>query len=498
MLESLLATLQDRDDWELVLIDDGSTDGTREWLDTLHLPRLSVIKNLCNQGFARSNNIAVAQCRGEVLVLANNDLVFTPGWLQPILDVLQDPSRQAGLVGNVQTRVVDGGLDHTGVDLNFRGQLDHIRVPPVAQGLNVAAERFAVTAACIAMRRELFVSLGGFDEAYVNGCEDMDLCFKLTAAGWRNWVALGSVVQHHVSLSRGTASTSHERNSEVLHARWGAHLQQRLAQKFLAWLQHGEANEPLDGRDDMLKPLAGRGYSLADAEGLARCVLQRNGLHRDRLLGRTPPEPPYSEVRCDGGLVASVLHGYAHHEGEVVFHLPAGVGLHGVFVLGQVAGMPPGGAPWYVTLEINRLQRLRFALNGLDFNVGTHRPLVWSDRPSKLRVGIETPSDGAGRLYLSRLVVDDGVELMVDRWTEQLAFEDTTRLTAPQWAALSPEAFVQHAYWALLGRAADPNGFESYAARLRLGLSRADLWKELSASDEAAQQRRQQAGVASG
>src|SRR5215213_5524215 len=88
MLESLRCSLRHRQDWELVLIDDSSAPATAGWLDSLACDGVEVVHHDSNQGFARSVNDGVARCRGELLVLANNDLLFSAGWLEPMLQIL--------------------------------------------------------------------------------------------------------------------------------------------------------------------------------------------------------------------------------------------------------------------------------------------------------------------------------------------------------------------------------------------------------------------------
>src|SRR5208283_5526241 len=87
MVESLRATLPPRANYEVILVDDCSTDGTREWLSGLGEP-FRVIVNERNLGFGAATNRGAAQARGRVLALLNNDLVLARGWLQPMLGAL--------------------------------------------------------------------------------------------------------------------------------------------------------------------------------------------------------------------------------------------------------------------------------------------------------------------------------------------------------------------------------------------------------------------------
>src|SRR5687768_5896427 len=78
MLASLQATVPGDVSHEILFIDDGSTDGTRDWLATLHDPRIKVLLNERNLGYGASNNRAAAIARGEFLALLNNDLFLLP------------------------------------------------------------------------------------------------------------------------------------------------------------------------------------------------------------------------------------------------------------------------------------------------------------------------------------------------------------------------------------------------------------------------------------
>jgi GT2 family glycosyltransferase len=124
----------------------------------------------------------------------------------------------AGLVGNVQRNFATGTLDHTGIFFNHQGKPAHLTSRP-AFGLQRYRATDALTGACFAIRRGTWEKLGGFDEGYVNGCEDIDLCLRARAAGLTCIVALRSVVRHHISASAGRKLRD-EHNTARLVARW--------------------------------------------------------------------------------------------------------------------------------------------------------------------------------------------------------------------------------------------------------------------------------------
>lgn len=208
---------------EVILVDDGSTDGTRDFLRGLVQDDFRVLFNETNGGFAASNNRGAAAARAPVLAFLNNDLVLREGWFDPMRAAL---GAEAGAVGNVQINAQTGRIDHAGVVFAPWGVpehwgMDYARIPKGGVG------RFAaVTAACCLIRRDVFAEAGGFDESYRNGFEDIDLCLRLEAEGRSNRIAFGSRVGHWVSASPGRKESDRE-NIRLFLSRWGEETSRR-------------------------------------------------------------------------------------------------------------------------------------------------------------------------------------------------------------------------------------------------------------------------------
>lgn len=234
MVASLQATLPRGLAHEFILVDDGSTDGTREWLTTLRAPFRVVLLEQ-NLGYAAATNRGASLATGEMLVLLNNDLLLLPGWLQPMLAAHRQFGPRAGLIGNVQLSVSTGAVDHAGMFVSVKGKMEHVRVSPspVARWLCPVRPVVAVTGACLLLDRALWLELGGFDEGYRNGAEDVDLCFRARQAGRVNAVALRSVVRHHVSASPRRKARDEE-NTYRFTQRWRLELT-RLIDRAWCW-----------------------------------------------------------------------------------------------------------------------------------------------------------------------------------------------------------------------------------------------------------------------
>ena len=290
MLASLHATVPGDVSHEIILIDDGSTDGTRAWLATLTHPRIRVLLNERNFGFAGTNNRAALTARGEFLALLNNDLILRPRWLEPMLAAHASLGARAGLIGNVQRDARTGEVDHAGLVIGETGKPTHLRrLPnPISRRLQPVREVPAVTGACMILQRALWERLGGFDESYVNGGEDIDLCFRARADGRVNAVALQSVVRHYISSSPGR-KTRDEQNSFRLARRW--------QREFLAAADYGRRVWCRDYLAQALLTPESSEYQLA----IAAC------LYLARLRASPPPE-------ALAGLEAGVAREFARWE----------------------------------------------------------------------------------------------------------------------------------------------------------------------------------------
>jgi len=189
---------------EVILIDDCSDLPTQRMLEE-HVAKhrqCTLIRNEVNRGFAVSCNLGVARAQGNVLAFINNDLILSPGWLEPMLALLEAEPK-AGLVGNVQYKAGTKRIDHAGMYFHLDGLPRQARKGCKEPPREPVRPWRCVSLACALIRRDILETIGGLDEGYRNGCEDADLCVRLTQAGYQNYVCNSSRIEHHVSSSPG-------------------------------------------------------------------------------------------------------------------------------------------------------------------------------------------------------------------------------------------------------------------------------------------------------
>jgi GT2 family glycosyltransferase len=208
--------------YELIIVDNGSTDGTRGYLRDAVEGAL-VIESPQNLGFGMGNNLAAMHARGEFLCLLNSDALVPANWLEPLLERFADPR-----VGAVVPLYVfpDGTLQEAGSVVEADGRV-------IALGVRGDSDdpswRFARTitygsAACMLVRRSVFQALGGFDPAYGTAYyEDVDLAFRLATMGLRVVLEPAVRVVHAQGASSPTlaeAAARRDANQSRFHTRW--------------------------------------------------------------------------------------------------------------------------------------------------------------------------------------------------------------------------------------------------------------------------------------
>jgi GT2 family glycosyltransferase len=167
---------------EILVVNNASTDGTAEFIKSEQAAgRIRCVNNPQNLGFARACNQGAEAAQSSLVIFLNNDTRVTPGWAEAMAQAARQPG--VGIVG-ARLLYADGRIQHAGIEF-INGVPDHPHRHALADApeVNRLRELDMVTGACFLIHRDLFLQLAGFDEAYQNGVEDIDLCLRARAAG---------------------------------------------------------------------------------------------------------------------------------------------------------------------------------------------------------------------------------------------------------------------------------------------------------------------------
>ncbi len=182
--------------YEIIVVDNHSTDATASYLDTLK-DEIKVIANPENLGFAKACNQGAKEATGKYLVFLNNDTIPLSGWLDKLVSSIEEIP-QLGVVG-CKLLYADNSIQHCGVVMRRdRKAFKHNYKFFEAENdiVSCSGYRDAVTAACFLTPRNLFLELGMFDEKFLNGCEDIDYCCSVRQNGYKIYYQAESVLYH--------------------------------------------------------------------------------------------------------------------------------------------------------------------------------------------------------------------------------------------------------------------------------------------------------------
>ncbi len=237
LLEKAVATIQSVTEYpayDVIVVDNDSEEPeTLELLKSYENQEgIQVLRVPGPFNYSKLNNTAVAQAKGSLVALVNNDIEVIHGeWLREM--VVHAVRPEIGAVG-AKLHYPDGLLQHAGVFLGYHGAAGHLfkGLPWSFYGhanrANMTQNISAVTAACLVVDRKKYDQVGGLDEGtFAVAYNDIDFCLKLREAGYRNLYTPHARLFHHESASRGEAEkteagkTRAKDEMAALNAKWG-------------------------------------------------------------------------------------------------------------------------------------------------------------------------------------------------------------------------------------------------------------------------------------
>jgi GT2 family glycosyltransferase len=197
------------DSLEFILLDNGSGDGSAEFLQKWAgcTPNTQVILLSRNAGFCEANNLAIARARGEWIALLNSDAVAAPNWIEELVRY-GDMTHKVGMLGSkILFAEPKGVIDKAGHLIYWDGQNRGRGTMEKDIGQYDRAEEILWPDACAALyHRQVFEETGGFDETFFAFGDDADLGMRARLRGWKAWYVPSAVVHHRHSATAGAYS----------------------------------------------------------------------------------------------------------------------------------------------------------------------------------------------------------------------------------------------------------------------------------------------------
>lgn len=188
---------------DVIVADNASTDDSVQWLQQQH-PSVRIIQNLSNGGFAKGYNDALQHVHAEYFVLLNSDIEVTPGWLDPLISLLDKDTSVAACQPKLRAFHQKDEFEYAGAAGGFidkwgyafcRGRIFDTYEKDHGQ-YDDACEVAWATGACLVIRKSDWDHSGGFDADFFAHMEEIDLCWRLRNRGRKIMYCPGSTVYH--------------------------------------------------------------------------------------------------------------------------------------------------------------------------------------------------------------------------------------------------------------------------------------------------------------
>lgn len=273
---------------EVIVIDNGSHDGTRDYLK--QITSIKAIFNKTNEGFAKACNQGLEVASGDNILFLNNDTVVTNQWLEPMIKLLYQDDK-IGMVGPVSNYV--SGPQQVPVNYTNVEEIEDFSRLYCLQQQGRSKAVLRLVGFCLLVKKKVLDQVGGFDERFVGGSfEDDDLSLRVLQAGYQLKIALDSFVHHHGHATfTGNPDLSisqlYEENRQRFIDKWKVDVTTFFdSQPQLTALVPAEA-------DSILHIGCGTGAAGTELLNRQSCLLY--GIEKDELL-QTIASPYYEQV----------------------------------------------------------------------------------------------------------------------------------------------------------------------------------------------------------
>lgn len=259
---------------DVVLIDNGSTDGSQDFVRR-QFPRVAFVQNEKND-YTAANNLGVARATGDYALLLNTDATLRPGCLRELVAALDGDAKAAAAAPKIV--YPDGRICTTGIEQRsdlYWIDRDQGRADPGVGG--APQDVLGVSGCCALFRVAAWRAVGGQDEAFHMYYEDVELALRLRAAGWRALYVPSAVCEHigHGSIVKATTWKDElgERNRLLVLAR---HFPDRFADELVRspWFQSATPEQVRE----MLPKLASRAGRSTDSAMLDMVLALRDAV----------------------------------------------------------------------------------------------------------------------------------------------------------------------------------------------------------------------------
>ncbi len=195
-------------EFEVIVVDNGSTDGSVEFIKA-GFPQALIIENRENRGFAAANNQGIKAAKGEYIATLNNDTEADRDWLANLYNAAVSSSDRTGMwAPKILSLERRDRIDSVGGLLLYRDGIakGRGRLEKDTGQYDKARDILIPSACCALYSKKMLKEIGFFDEDFFAYCEDTDLGLRAVLAGWRALSVPGAVIYHHYSGTGGMYS----------------------------------------------------------------------------------------------------------------------------------------------------------------------------------------------------------------------------------------------------------------------------------------------------